>query len=226
MCKSRPTWSKNFNQESKAASSQASSRPAGGSRSHPRRSYLPCRNHPNSQHQHHSLRRYHRPRHSRQRRRHSITRTARAHTRRHSRISRPALLPPSSSPEGQPTTSSSKPTSWPCSPIARRPNRRNYRRRSAPRTQSRTSSTATASWPVTTGQCRGCQFPQPSSSRTALILEHYPSLQWRTHAAPWPAEYSLSDRALHYAVEDEYCLRLQIFGFPKSGFLPALPTIP
>jgi uncharacterized SAM-binding protein YcdF (DUF218 family) len=63
-------------------------------------------------------------------------------------------------------------------------------------------------------------------SRTALILEHYPSFQWRTHAAPWPAEYSLWQRALHYAVEDESCLKLKIFGFPKSGFLPAPPTIP
>ena len=26
--------------------------------------------------------------------------------------------------------------------------------------------------------------------RTALILEHYPAIQWRTRAAPWPAEYS------------------------------------
>jgi uncharacterized SAM-binding protein YcdF (DUF218 family) len=63
-------------------------------------------------------------------------------------------------------------------------------------------------------------------SRTALILEHYPSLQWRTHAAPWPTEYSLWQRALHYAVEDEYCLKLKIFGFPRSGFLPALPILP
>ncbi|MEI9980527.1 MAG: YdcF family protein [Edaphobacter sp.] len=56
--------------------------------------------------------------------------------------------------------------------------------------------------------------------RTSLILEHYPSLNWRTHLAPWPAEYPFWERAAHYAIEDEYCLRLRIFGFPKSRFLP------
>ncbi len=55
--------------------------------------------------------------------------------------------------------------------------------------------------------------------RTALILEHYP-IQWSTHAAPWPPEYSIWQRAAHYAVEGEYCLRLRIFGFPKTRFLP------
>jgi uncharacterized SAM-binding protein YcdF (DUF218 family) len=55
--------------------------------------------------------------------------------------------------------------------------------------------------------------------RTALILEHYP-IQWSTHAAQWPAEYSIWQRAAHYAVEAEYCLRLRIFGFPKSRSLP------
>jgi uncharacterized SAM-binding protein YcdF (DUF218 family) len=55
--------------------------------------------------------------------------------------------------------------------------------------------------------------------RAALILEHYP-MQWSTHAAPWPPEYSIWRRAAHYAVEAEYCLRLRIFGFPKSRFIP------
>ncbi len=55
--------------------------------------------------------------------------------------------------------------------------------------------------------------------RAALILEHFP-IQWRTHAASWPSDYSFWQRAAHYAVEAEYCLRLQIFGFPKSRFLP------
>jgi uncharacterized SAM-binding protein YcdF (DUF218 family) len=55
--------------------------------------------------------------------------------------------------------------------------------------------------------------------RTALILQHFP-FNWRTHAAPWPPEYSLWQRAAHYAVEAEYCLRLRIFGFPPSRFLP------
>ena len=55
--------------------------------------------------------------------------------------------------------------------------------------------------------------------RTALILEHFP-IQWRTHLASWPSDYSFWQRAAHYAVEAEYCLRLRIFGFPKSRFLP------
>ncbi len=57
--------------------------------------------------------------------------------------------------------------------------------------------------------------------RAALILEHYPSLNWRTHPAPWPAEYPFWERAAHYAIEDEYCLRLKFLGFPKSRFLPS-----
>ena len=55
--------------------------------------------------------------------------------------------------------------------------------------------------------------------RTALILEHYP-IQWSTHAAPWPPEYSTWQRAAHYAVEAEYCLRLRLLGFPATRFLP------
>ncbi len=55
--------------------------------------------------------------------------------------------------------------------------------------------------------------------RTALILEHY-SFFWRTHAAPWPAEYTFAERAAHYCVEAEYCMRLKIVGFPKTHFLP------
>lgn len=55
--------------------------------------------------------------------------------------------------------------------------------------------------------------------RAALILEHY-SLFWRTRPAPWPQEYSEFRRALHYCVEAEYCLRLKIFGFPSTPFLP------
>ena len=55
--------------------------------------------------------------------------------------------------------------------------------------------------------------------RAALILEHFP-IQWRTHPAPWPPEFSLWQRAAHFAVEAENCLRLRIFGFPQSRFLP------
>jgi uncharacterized SAM-binding protein YcdF (DUF218 family) len=55
--------------------------------------------------------------------------------------------------------------------------------------------------------------------RTALILQHY-RMPWSTHTAPWPAEYNLWQRAAHFAVEAEYCLRLRIFGFPSTRFLP------
>jgi uncharacterized SAM-binding protein YcdF (DUF218 family) len=55
--------------------------------------------------------------------------------------------------------------------------------------------------------------------RTALILEHY-AFSWRTHPAPWPSEYGAWQRAAHYSVEAEYCLRLRILGFPATRFLP------
>jgi uncharacterized SAM-binding protein YcdF (DUF218 family) len=55
--------------------------------------------------------------------------------------------------------------------------------------------------------------------RTALILEHY-AFQWRTHPAPWPSEYGLWQRATHYSVEAESCLKLRILGFPTTRFLP------
>ena len=55
--------------------------------------------------------------------------------------------------------------------------------------------------------------------RTALILTHY-SLRWRTHSASWPVEYSKLNKVLHFCVEAEYCMKLRIFGFPPSRFLP------
>ncbi|HXC94604.1 MAG TPA: YdcF family protein [Edaphobacter sp.] len=55
--------------------------------------------------------------------------------------------------------------------------------------------------------------------RTALILEHY-SFPWLTHPAPWPSEYSFTQRAAHYIVEGENCFKLRVFGFPKTRFLP------
>jgi uncharacterized SAM-binding protein YcdF (DUF218 family) len=55
--------------------------------------------------------------------------------------------------------------------------------------------------------------------RTALILQHY-TMEWRTHPAPWPAEYNLWLRIAHYCVEAQYCVKLQIFGFPRTPFLP------
>jgi uncharacterized SAM-binding protein YcdF (DUF218 family) len=56
--------------------------------------------------------------------------------------------------------------------------------------------------------------------RTALILQHY-GMAWRTHAAPWPAEYDLWQRAAHFGVETEYCIKLKLFGFPTTRFLPS-----
>jgi hypothetical protein len=47
-------------------------------------------------------------------------------------------------------------------------------------------------------------------------------MQWSTHPAPWPPEYTFWQRAAHFIVEAEYCLRLQIFGFPSTRFLPHL----
>ena len=58
--------------------------------------------------------------------------------------------------------------------------------------------------------------------RTALILEHY-GFHWRTHPALWPSEYGFWERTAHYAVEAEYCLKLRLFGFPASRFLPTPP---
>ncbi|HWW96388.1 MAG TPA: YdcF family protein [Edaphobacter sp.] len=56
--------------------------------------------------------------------------------------------------------------------------------------------------------------------RTALILKNF-SMQWSTHPAPWPPEYDLWQRAAHFGVETEYCLKLRLFGFPTTRFLPS-----
>jgi uncharacterized SAM-binding protein YcdF (DUF218 family) len=58
--------------------------------------------------------------------------------------------------------------------------------------------------------------------RTALILEHF-SMQWSTHPAPWPPEYTLWQRAAHFGVETEYCVKLKLLGFPTTRFLPSRP---
>jgi uncharacterized SAM-binding protein YcdF (DUF218 family) len=55
--------------------------------------------------------------------------------------------------------------------------------------------------------------------RTALILKHY-TFAWQTHAASWPPEYSLWQRLARYSLEAQYCLKLRLFGFPKTPFLP------
>jgi uncharacterized SAM-binding protein YcdF (DUF218 family) len=55
--------------------------------------------------------------------------------------------------------------------------------------------------------------------RTGLILSHY-SFAWRTHAAPWPTEYTMVQRLMHFWIEAEYCLKLRVLGFAASRFLP------
>jgi uncharacterized SAM-binding protein YcdF (DUF218 family) len=55
--------------------------------------------------------------------------------------------------------------------------------------------------------------------RSALILEHFP-IQWHTHAAPWPPEYTFWQRLIHFTGEAESCLKLRIHGFPATRFLP------
>jgi uncharacterized SAM-binding protein YcdF (DUF218 family) len=55
--------------------------------------------------------------------------------------------------------------------------------------------------------------------RASLILEHF-SFQWSTHPAPWPPEYTIWQRAAHYTVEAEYCVKLRFLGFPATPFLP------
>jgi uncharacterized SAM-binding protein YcdF (DUF218 family) len=56
--------------------------------------------------------------------------------------------------------------------------------------------------------------------RTALILEHFP-IAWRTHPSPWPSEFTLWQRAVHFTGEAESCFKLRMHGFPATRFLPA-----
>jgi uncharacterized SAM-binding protein YcdF (DUF218 family) len=55
--------------------------------------------------------------------------------------------------------------------------------------------------------------------RTSLILSHY-RFPWRTRSSNWPPEYNFLERAAHFCVEAEYCLKLRTVGFPASPFLP------
>jgi uncharacterized SAM-binding protein YcdF (DUF218 family) len=55
--------------------------------------------------------------------------------------------------------------------------------------------------------------------RASLILQHY-SFPWSTHPAPWPVEYPLWQRAIRTCLEAQYCLKLRLFGFPRTQFLP------
>jgi uncharacterized SAM-binding protein YcdF (DUF218 family) len=58
--------------------------------------------------------------------------------------------------------------------------------------------------------------------RASLIFAHYKEqgLKWRMHAAPWPADYSRSLIAAHFAYEGYGTALLRWFGFRKSSFLP------
>lgn len=62
--------------------------------------------------------------------------------------------------------------------------------------------------------------------RTALILNTFDivqpalSIDWRTHAAHWPPEYTLGRELNLYSVEAWRCLQLRVQGFPPSKFLP------
>ena len=57
--------------------------------------------------------------------------------------------------------------------------------------------------------------------RTALILRHYPQLQWKTHPAQWPPEYGLWKK-LYLDWKEAYgCLRIRFHGFPSSKYLPS-----
>jgi uncharacterized SAM-binding protein YcdF (DUF218 family) len=62
--------------------------------------------------------------------------------------------------------------------------------------------------------------------RAALILTTFNaaqpalSIDWRTHPAHWPPEYSIGREFLFYSVEAWRCLQLRITGFPPSRFLP------
>jgi uncharacterized SAM-binding protein YcdF (DUF218 family) len=68
-------------------------------------------------------------------------------------------------------------------------------------------------------QCTSAEIISSPSHVPGLILSHY-SFAWRTHAAPWPTEYTMLQRLMHFWVEAEYCIKLQVFGFPTSRFLP------
>lgn len=56
--------------------------------------------------------------------------------------------------------------------------------------------------------------------RTALILKHYPRLQWETHAAAWPPEYDLKRKLLLDWKEASGCIYIRMHGFHPSKYLP------
>jgi vancomycin permeability regulator SanA len=56
--------------------------------------------------------------------------------------------------------------------------------------------------------------------RTALILRHYPQLQWETHAAQWPPEYGTLKRLQLDWKEAVTSFRIRVHGFRPSKYLP------
>jgi vancomycin permeability regulator SanA len=59
--------------------------------------------------------------------------------------------------------------------------------------------------------------------RTALILSHYPQLQWETHAARWPFGYGLLKKFQLDWREAQTCFRIRAHGFRDSKYLPNFP---
>lgn len=62
--------------------------------------------------------------------------------------------------------------------------------------------------------------------RTALIMNAFNtrqpalSIDWRTHASQWPAEYTIYHHIILNSVEAWRCLQLRVQGYPSSKFLP------
>jgi uncharacterized SAM-binding protein YcdF (DUF218 family) len=56
--------------------------------------------------------------------------------------------------------------------------------------------------------------------RTALILHHYPQLQWETHSARWPPEYGLLKKVQLDWKEAFGSFRIRVHGFRPSKYLP------
>jgi uncharacterized SAM-binding protein YcdF (DUF218 family) len=67
--------------------------------------------------------------------------------------------------------------------------------------------------------------------RTALILNAFNvtqptlSINWRTHPARWPSEYSIGHDLFFDSIEAWRCLQLRVTGFPSSKFLPKSTTV-
>jgi uncharacterized SAM-binding protein YcdF (DUF218 family) len=67
--------------------------------------------------------------------------------------------------------------------------------------------------------------------RTSLILNTLNitqptlSIDWHTHAAHWPPEYSINRELALYYGEAWRCLQLRVEGFPPSKFLPQPATV-